>query len=218
MALTEHYTTPENITIALWKPEESETELILSLGSRYAAYADELKKIQSARRRIEFLTVRLLVQFCCGNDKLYSHDDHGAPILTDRSYCISVSHTEGCIALARHPDKPVGLDVERISSRILRVGQRFLSPAEQEAISPARELRDSLLVWSAKESLFKMIGCTEVDFKKHLHVDVSTLNQHGEGILKAWQTRTEPVREYQIRYKCYPGFVLTLCTEFGTNL
>lgn len=217
MALIEHFKTSENIEIVLWRPEENETELRASMREHFVPYIQELEAIRSPRRRIEFLTVRYLIQLFCGENERYSHNEFGAPVLAGDTFRISVSHTENCVALAWHPTLSIGIDVERFSPQILRVGARFLSKKEMAAICKEREQRDLLLAWSTKESAFKLAGHREIDFRKHLQIDIAALNANTHGNLTVTQTYTQPERQYRIIYRCYPDFVFTLGTEIPIN-
>lgn len=64
-----------------------------------------------------------------------------------------------------------------------------------------------LLHWSAKETLFKVMGVEGVDFIRHLHIFPFVMEE--EGCLEAQEYRTEEQWHYRVRYLTHPDFVLT---------
>ena len=75
------------------------------------------------------------------------------------------------------PTYRVGVDIEKISSRVEKIKHKFLSVQEQQLLKeipllPYDSLSEKLLTaaWSIKEALFKWQGSQEVDFIKHLPI------------------------------------------------
>ena len=75
--------------------------------------------------------------------------------------CFSLSHTRDVVAVAI-ADKPVGIDVEKISERdITALSRRALTDAEREELerlSPEDRLTRFYEIWCKKESFFKTLG------------------------------------------------------------
>ena len=63
--------------------------------------------------------------------------------------------------------------------------------------------------WSAKETLYKVLGCQEVDFVEHLRVMPFEVGE--TGTLSGAEYRTGRHRLFQIRYLLHPDFVCTWC-------
>ena len=75
----------------------------------------------------------------------------------------SLSHGGGWVAAARGP-KPVGIDVEGATDRLVHVRRRFVGEADQPVIDHfGDDLNTLCRLWTAKEAVFKAFG-TEVDF------------------------------------------------------
>lgn len=53
-------------------------------------------------------------------------------ISADGSAHISISHTNGYVAVALHPTEEVGIDIERYGVRVRRVVSRFVRPDEEK--------------------------------------------------------------------------------------
>lgn len=164
------------------------------------------------KRKKEFLIPRILLLDLCGPSADIDYTPEGKPVLTPAgSGHISISHTGVCMALAFHPLKPVGVDVEQMSPRILHIVPRVLSAREMAALSPEQKEVHALLVWSAKESLFKAVGVPGIDFREQLHVE--PFCPADSGSFEAWESKTALHTRYTVHYKVYDGFVLTYCMQ-----
>ena len=64
-----------------------------------------------------------------------------------------------------------------------------------------------LLHWSAKETAYKMLHRTNVDFLQHL--SIQPFPEQEEGTLLLRETRTDDKRTLSVNYKVFPDFVLT---------
>ena len=84
---------------AVWKMEESLDALLLLLpGARRAFCEQELNRFVSERRKMEWLSVRVLLYSMLQEDKEIGYSPEGKPYLTDHSFFISISHTKGYVA------------------------------------------------------------------------------------------------------------------------
>ncbi|MCR5454837.1 MAG: siderophore biosynthesis protein, partial [Bacteroidales bacterium] len=96
--------------------------------------ADEKSVYQSFkndRRRREWLATRLLIKEMLGRYPGISYDGLGAPILSGCSDInISVSHTDVLVAVSLSDKCSVGIDIERITNRVLRIKHKFLNRDE----------------------------------------------------------------------------------------
>lgn len=185
----------------IWKIEESFAELRSRLSSSLP-YEDELASLKAEARRMEYVAVRVLLAALCGEEKQVLHHSSGKPYLADGSFQITISHTRGYVSVGLHPVCPVGIDIEYVSHRIEKVVSRFLRPDEQ-----ANSTVLQLLHWSAKETLFKLLDCREVDFIHHLQV--MPFAESSEGCFSAKEYRTPRQQLYEVRYKVHPEFVCT---------
>ena len=75
----------------------------------------------------------------------------------------------------------MGLDLERIDTRIGRVAHKFINEEEQIYISkvPSEDLNCfQTIIWSAKETMYKIYGKKELDFIKHMSVEAFQIGQN----------------------------------------
>lgn len=138
-------------------------EAMLEHKDYYAGKIANLKP--ESRRMIEVLAVRCLIKELLGEEKKLVYDQYGAPRFADDSRQLSISHTDGYVAVAID-DKPVGIDIERRGRRVERVCSKFLQPSEEALVSGQDDpLLAMHLIWSAKEAVFKFLGHNYFDLQ-----------------------------------------------------
>lgn len=192
--------------IFLWEPDEEITSL-LKIVSNPDKWRKSLDNIKLEKRKKEWLIPRILLNKIFKSETEIKYTPDGKPILKKETGNISISHTENCIALAFHPIHSIGVDVEKISDKVLKVKSKFLNKEEIEFLDSKNELIHTLIMWSAKESLFKALEESSIDFKEHLHIEAFTPSNFG--MLKAKEYRSISRNTYAIYYKIYPNFIFT---------
>lgn len=144
-------------------------------------YADKVAGLKpDSRRRREILAVRcLLKSMKKGVEQRVEYDEEGAPRLAGQRECISISHTDGFVAVALD-DSPCGIDIERRGQRVQRVVTHFLTDDELALLTGMPDSDLALhLAWSAKEAAYKVLGrdyydlqhltsVLQVDFERQL--------------------------------------------------
>ena len=132
--------------------------------------AEELEKYQqisNPKRKKEFQNVRLLRNLQIGK-KAIRYDALGKPNVKDKNKFISISHSKNFVAFA-NDTSPIGVDIEELSPRILKVWSRYLRP-EEFAIFDTTSIFDLTVAWTIKEALFKLNTKTGIDFKNDLRI------------------------------------------------
>ena len=146
----------------LWRMDEP-VEAFHTLGE---VYAEVCHTYPGAHRRLEVLCAYALLFALTGDRSL--HVDHlpsGQPRCvseaTGRCYHISISHTEGWVAVIMSEKSKVAVDIEYISDRVCRVVSRFLR--DDEPFTQGRELQ---LCWCAKEAAYKYYSEQNLMFRE----------------------------------------------------
>ena len=199
-----------NTLFAIWKIEESVDELSKQLNKEFLLDS-RYKSLKNETRKQEYLCTRLLIKNLLGEEKTIIYNEAGKPSLADNSYQLSISHTSAYVAVILHPTQAVGIDIEKRSERVLKLKEKFMSPTELEAIDKKQETLHTLLHWSAKETLFKILPETEIDFIEHLHIHPFIPNTEGSFI--AHETRTNEQEKFEINYQVFEDFILTCSTK-----
>ena len=197
---------------AVWHITETEEDLFSKLDDkRY--HALQLKQRLHPRRRIDYLTTRLLLQVLLPQAATQvTYLPNGRPVLPDKLGFLSLSHTAGYAAVIVHPFHPVAIDIEQQGSKAARLATRFVRADEQQCIAATQKKEVCTFVWSAKESLFKIIQEEAVDFKEHLYLFLET-PLPTLGSVRACVHKNLCVREYYIFYQLQPHYVLTYIIE-----
>lgn len=144
----------------------------------YHGLHHQAENVRSENRRHEIITEGVMVKELFGENVSLAHRESGAPYLVEKGeesgMNVSISHCEGLVAVAHSRDRKVGVDVEVVSERAVRVQNRVLSDDEIRFAGSSVVL--NTLAWTAKEALFKLIPETGVDFRADLHLDLSSLD------------------------------------------
>lgn len=156
----------------------------------------------------EKVSVRLLLHQLLGREAKIVYNPDGSPRLADNSHSISVSHTAGAYALSLSPRKH-GIDIEAWGAKALKVRRAFLNERESEwveSLSKSEAEQLATLLWSAKESLYKLLGAEGLSFKDQLSLAISR-----DGCLEATVRPGE--RRLTVECRRLPRFALTCCAE-----
>lgn len=90
------------------------------------------------------------------------------PVLEASNQHISISHSHDKLAVILDKNAPTGIDIELIRDKVLQIKHKYLT---HEELAIAGNNVDTLITfWAAKETLYKVYGLKEVDFKKNLRV------------------------------------------------
>lgn len=167
----------------------------------------DFEKISSEKRKKEFLGIRIALKELLNYEAQIIYDETGKPFLSDNSYNISISHSGKWVAVIAHPTRNVGIDIEVCSTKIQKVFTRFLSKTEQTELSNGTNIEQLQLAWSAKESLYKIIGNQAVDFAKSLRVFPFDITDKGTIIAQHIPTKTL----YKLSYIHNSTYSLVYC-------
>ena len=192
---------------AVWKVEESlEALLALLPDARRVCCEQELLQFASERRKIEWLSVRVLLYFMLKEDKQIGYSSEGKPFLTDDSFFISISHTKGYVSVILNLKTPVGIDIEQYGKRVHKVFDRFIRPDEQVEAYQGDTTWGGLLHWSAKETVFKCMKNADADLRK---LCLSHFIPQKEGTFQVREYATEGQSLFSVGYRICEDFVLT---------
>ena len=151
--------------LLLWQAEEEldwfkeQLDLVPDLWVEYDSLVND-----SIRHR--WLASRYAVQLVSQQTPLeLIKDPSGRPFLGVERKPLSLSHCEGFVA-AIHADVSVGIDVERVSSRVQKIKNYFMRDEELDLLGEENEAL--ILAWSAKESIYKWLGEKHLGYKSQL--------------------------------------------------
>ena len=153
--------------LGLWKIEEEVSFFESALAFRASAANQERAKQQ--------LAARMALQSIHGNFPFSQVEllEGGKPFLRNNESKFSLSHCNGFAAAIISSEKEVGIDIEPIHERVLKVERKFLSEHELNLLESAEDMQRvvySTLFWSLKETMFKWWGKGGVDFSKEIQI------------------------------------------------
>ncbi|WP_407427219.1 4'-phosphopantetheinyl transferase family protein [Arcticibacter sp.] len=213
MGLAYHKQIDSKTSFAVWKIEESAEDLYshLQLNDRENAY---LGSLSNGKRNLHWLSTRNLLRKMLNTNHYIDCrvDDHGKPYLVNFPHHISFSHSFDYAAVMISEDKPVGIDIELVKSKITRVAKKFMSQEELTFIDPENTIPHLYTCWCAKEAIYKLHGKPNVSFKDHIHL--RPFRYKGEGCFEASLTAEKEMR-FDVHYQRFADYMIGYVAGFS---
>jgi phosphopantetheinyl transferase (holo-ACP synthase) len=151
--LIKEKTVTESSKLFIWKvaPEELSNRSWIDSNKPY-----------SEKRIVELCGMRMLTKHAGVPQIKYL--ENGKPVLD--SGHISFSHCSDVVGMMLS-DKPVGLDIQKPTEKLLRIRERFCNSRELDLAGDS--LEDLTIIWSTKEAVFKVYG-ENVAFGEQMNV------------------------------------------------
>ena len=174
---------------------------------------DESLRLAHPKRQREWLasralTYQLLHQFT--NEPLpLLRDATGKPNFAGAPFQLSITHSAHMAAVILSEKYEVGIDIELVSAKALRVADKFLT--DQEKVFTANDEQQTCLYWSAKETLYKMYSQKRLIFKDNLLVEPS--QRPDDNLLQGHVITDNFSKLYQIHHEVLHNHVLTYSVD-----
>jgi phosphopantetheinyl transferase len=206
MALYRELNTADYL-LAVWRMDETVETLCEDI-SFPAGMIDEVSRFKSPHRMLEWLSARALLYTMTGRHIPIHYHPSGKPFI-DNGY-VSISHTKGYVAVAYSATVAVAVDIERFSERVRKVASRFMHPMEVASPYNGSDIGGLLLHWSGKETVYKMVGHSAVDFRENIHIRPFMTRRRGDFIADV-TVETGEWKPLPVSYQIEPDYVLTWC-------
>ncbi|MDR2205734.1 MAG: 4'-phosphopantetheinyl transferase superfamily protein [Flavobacteriaceae bacterium] len=153
-----------NSKILLWKYEEGE-----HFDAKQLLEPENYERLKAfhPKKLLETLMVRKILKDILPEHKILYKD--GEPYLQPKDFEISITNSFPLAALAISDEK-IGIDLELFNPKILRVRDKFIVPEERIFIPENRETEYLTVIWSIKESLYKIHHSKYWSLKAHYEV------------------------------------------------
>ena len=192
--------------IAIWEITETE-EVLRQICPLPHKDEEELRFINNVQRRKERLVVYLLLERLFGKKIYLGYYDNGRPFLQNEVGDISISHTSRFACIIYHPTEHVGIDIENTLRNFAVVEQKALSIKEQNYLNRKNRNIQLCLIWSAKETLYKYIGESGIDFAAQLEIEKFT--PHTKGKLEAtYINKAQEATVYELSYEAIADHIM----------
>jgi phosphopantetheinyl transferase len=155
----------------LWKITEDLDLLNNEVTLKDASLA-RLETMKSESHQKGFLAVRMLLQHIGYTDFDLYYDEFGKPHIKPQGCSvkdveISISHSNTFSALVISESK-VGLDIERMKEKILKIASRFMDISHLDELSESEKIKKATVIWGIKESIFKIKNIEGISFRNHI--------------------------------------------------
>jgi len=218
---------PGGPRLGLWHLTESPADLWPLLADA-PAYAPLLPARADGPRQAQWLAGRVLVQHLLAAagapPATLRNDETGRPFLQGAGPqpAVSLSHSGAWVAaLLAAPGTALGIDVEVVRDKARRIATKFLNEPELAAVEQAQltdttgldaTLEQYSLLWSAKETLYKLAGRRGIIFRDNLLLDLPPAPWPMPGGLPARLHLAGSISRHHICYlRPAAGYVLTYC-------
>ncbi len=183
-----------------------------SLKSMVKLDPDEIERINNFRsyaRRLEYLSVRVLLKTMIGRNARIIYDHTNKPFIKDNSYQISISHSNKLTSILLSTTNKVGIDLEYMSHRISRISHKFINQEEVISEDPGLKRYHLYIHWCAKEALYKICDKGLLNFKEHMFIKPFEVNDSGniKGMIKIGK-RTQ---KFDMSYFKTGNYITVLC-------
>lgn len=149
-----------------WHISESHSDLLQMYNQSWGTAADTEITAQASAHK---LAARNLIAKAFPNHEL-AFTAHGKPVLFPNSAHINHSHAGDYALFIQHPNRPVGVDIEQLRPQLKKIYPRFCNPEELSWLGADPHLQTLLLIWCAKEAMYKAIGEKGTDFRESLSI------------------------------------------------
>jgi phosphopantetheinyl transferase len=183
---------------AVWHITEQE--------SYFESHLTAPENIPNPKVRLQWYATRHLINELTGAPCVILKDEYGKPYLQNSTGHISLSHTVNYAAAIVSKNSETGIDIEAVHPRVERIAHKFLRADELQAIAPEERTAKLMLLWSAKEALYKMHGRKQLDFTTQLLIAPSTMQTAGQ--LQATVVAGEPPQPATVYYEFFEGQVV----------
>ena len=163
---------------ARWRIDETEEYL----GGLIIPFEKVPDTIKSPVKRLEWIAGRVLVKTIMEAMGLVfrgiTKNEFGKPFPAKCHYQLALSHSYPYVAALLDEHKPVGIDVEQLKPKLLKIASRVLD--KEEMIDAGDNLTKHCVYWCAKETLIKVHGKKDLIFAENLKINPFVLSKNGD--------------------------------------
>lgn len=164
----------EKATILLWKfddQEDLDINILLEPENR-----DKVSNYHPVKIKETLLVRKALKTILPDHKILYNNRE---PYLVPADYEISITHSFPFAAIAVSKNK-IGIDMEKFNTKIQRIEHKFVKEEETNFFHPDEAVEYLTVIWSVKESLYKIHHSNYFSLKQNYrvqHFDLKNLEK-----------------------------------------
>lgn len=176
--ITKHYLNEYSV-LGVWKIEE-DLDTLLGMVVMDNDDNKKYKAFSSTSRKLEFLSVRALLQELLGKEARIVYNKNNKPFLKDGSRFVSISHSNKLTSILLSTNERVGIDLEYMSSNIGAIAFKFINRKEKITKEPENRKYHLYLHWCAKEALYKICDKEGISIRKNITIEPFEVKESGE--------------------------------------
>lgn len=206
-----HKSYPEqDCVLGIWEIQEDIDALcnLVQLDEEEIAH---LESFHNDRRKIEWLSVRALINDMTGKNSKIIYNGSHKPYLHDWSYNISISHSVNLTSILLSRQRKVGIDLEYMSHDIEKIRHKFINEQEYITSHPLLVRYHLYIHWCAKEALYKICDKQDINFRINLTIAPFEPEENGE--IKSTVTNKYGTEQYTLRYFRLGNYVIVWCIK-----
>lgn len=200
MPVIEDFNLSNKTRYVLWKITENYEKLLS--GIELDLSSDKLLfKKKSEIHKKQFLAVKNILKYLSISEQKLNYDESGRVFLKSGRK-ISITHS-GYYAGVILSDNEVGIDLEMMNDKILKIKNKFLETELSYPLKLNTEI--ALVYWNIKESIFKAIDKQGIDFKKNILVTPLDMKKN---ITKSWYLDNDQIYSFDTHFKISKKYTL----------
>jgi len=183
--------------LGIWKITE-DYDALLSRVKLTREELDTLEKLTHKYRRIEWLSVRVLLSEITNSELSIYYNGNRKPFIKGGSHFISISHSRDLTSVLLSAEKKVGIDLEYVTQRILKIRDRFIN--SKDVITSDQDLvkYHLHLHWCAKEALYKICDKQDINFKDDITIE--EFQPKDKGTINGWVQNKSRNERFELNY------------------
>lgn len=169
--------------LGIWEIQENYDELFSEV-QLYSGEKERLIKFRSEARKLEFLSVRILLKALIGVCGPIVYSEKQKPFLHQSDYRISITHSRKLTAIMLSKTMKVGIDLEFMSHKISKVAHKFINDDEYITADESQKKYHLYIHWCAKEALYKLCDKQDINFSRNLTIEPFEPTEFG--VINGW--------------------------------
>lgn len=167
-----------HINLYLWRIDET-VETLKEGAFLTNEEKEKFRDIKLIRNKKQWLASRYILRQHINTNGRLQYNENGKPFCNLFSD-ISISHSGNLITLITSKKEKVGIDIETIGNKVVRIGDKFLHPEEKASFSKENSQLMHHIYWGAKEAIYKMMNVKGVEFKSQIRILAFELAEEGK--------------------------------------
>ncbi len=202
--------TERDCMLGVWEINE-EQEWLRKEVTLTPAEEQRLESFRNEARKLEFLSVRALLQRMAGGEARIVYDRTNKPYLENNEYNISISHSGKFTSVLLSRTMKVGIDMEQMTHRISRISHYFIHPGEKITEDETKKRYHLYIHWCAKEALYKICDKNVLNFRKHMIIE--PFDPAVEGTIRGRVDNGIIRMTFDLHYRRMKDYVMVWCCK-----